>query len=97
MNQPNQQNDTGGLGPREAVTIQNIAAALECGNSGCCCHNEGPKGWQTHCPAHGDEHPSLSLTEGEDGKVLVHCHAGCDQAEVNPGPGGQGSVAVEDH
>ena len=82
MNQPGQQIDHGKPGPQEAVTIQDIAAALECGNSACCCHNEGPNGWQTHCPAHGDENPSLSLSEGEDGKILLYCHAGCDQAEV---------------
>jgi putative DNA primase/helicase len=69
-------------GRQAAVTIQDIAAALECDNPNCCCHHEGPNGWQTHCPAHGDENPSLSLNEGEDGKILVHCHAGCDQAEV---------------
>ena len=33
------------------------------------------------CPAHDDQNPSLSITE-RDGKVLVHCHAGCPQAEV---------------
>lgn len=29
------------------------------------------------CPAHADETPSLSVTEGDDGKVLLTCHAGC--------------------
>ena len=33
------------------------------------------------CPAHDDRNPSLSITE-RDGKLLVFCHAGCDQAEV---------------
>ncbi len=33
------------------------------------------------CPAHDDRHPSLSITE-RDGKLLVHCHAGCDQGVV---------------
>lgn len=82
MNQPSQQKDTGKPGRREAVTIQDIAEALECDNPGCSCHHRGSNGWVTHCPAHGDEHPSLCLSEGEDGKILVHCHAGCDQVEV---------------
>lgn len=29
------------------------------------------------CPAHQDRNPSLSISEGEDGRVLLHCHAGC--------------------
>jgi hypothetical protein len=31
------------------------------------------------CPAHADRHASLSVSEGEDGKVLAKCHAGCTQ------------------
>ena len=31
------------------------------------------------CPAHDDLSPSLSIRAGSDGKVLVRCHAGCDQ------------------
>ena len=34
-------------------------------------------GWVARCPAHDDKTPSLSITEGDDGRVLVHCHAGC--------------------
>lgn len=34
------------------------------------------------CPAHEDRHPSLSLGEGEDGRGLVHCFAGCATADV---------------
>jgi hypothetical protein len=34
------------------------------------------------CPAHDDREPSLSVRDGRQGKVLVHCHAGCAQAEV---------------
>jgi len=29
------------------------------------------------CPAHEDNHASLSITKASDGKLLVHCHAGC--------------------
>src|SRR5215217_2908465 len=29
------------------------------------------------CPAHGDRDPSLSVREGEDGRVLLKCFAGC--------------------
>jgi putative DNA primase/helicase len=34
------------------------------------------------CPAHDDNHPSLSINDDEDGNILVHCFAGCDQAQV---------------
>jgi DNA primase len=36
--------------------------------------------WQ--CPAHDDASPSLSVNEARDGKVLMHCHAGCSYADV---------------
>ena len=39
----------------------------------------GPKGgqWTARCPAHEDHTPSLSIREGDDGRVLLHCHAVC--------------------
>ncbi len=33
------------------------------------------------CPAHDDRSPSLSIAE-HNGKLLVHCHTGCDQQAV---------------
>jgi len=46
------------------------------------------KGWVCRCPVpghgkgRGDRNPSLSVTNGDDGRILVHCHAGCAQSEV---------------
>jgi hypothetical protein len=37
--------------------------------------------WMACCPAHSDRNPSLSVQE-KDGKVLLHCHAGCAQDAV---------------
>jgi phage/plasmid primase-like uncharacterized protein len=34
------------------------------------------------CPCHDDRTPSLSVTDGQDGKLLVHCHAGCDGRKI---------------
>ena len=34
-------------------------------------------GWTARCPAHDDERNSLSVGEGDGGRVLLHCHAGC--------------------
>src|SRR5688572_8792169 len=39
-------------------------------------------GWMARCPAHDDHEPSLSILAAPDGKVLVCCHAGCEQAAV---------------
>ena len=38
--------------------------------------------WMARCPAHDDRAPSLSIADARDGKVLVRCHAGCDQRDV---------------
>ena len=34
------------------------------------------------CPAHEDARASLSVREGDDGRVLLHCFAGCATADV---------------
>jgi putative DNA primase/helicase len=44
-------------------------------------HKNG-SGWVARCPLHDDQKPSLSIWSGKDGKVLVHCHAGCNQRDV---------------
>ncbi len=38
--------------------------------------------YMASCPAHEDRKPSLSITQGEDGKVLLHCFAGCEKAKI---------------
>ena len=38
--------------------------------------------WMARCPVHDDREPSLSVRDADDGKVLVRCHAGCDQSAV---------------
>ena len=60
------------------ITAETIRQALRCGEPGCVCHK--PTGL-VHCPAHDDEHPSLSVSEN-NGKILVKCHAGCSQDQV---------------
>src|SRR5262245_8651056 len=40
------------------------------------------KGWMAKCPAHDDREPSLSISEGNDGRVLLKCLAGCDTKGV---------------
>ena len=62
------------------VLAGNLRAALRCGRPRCPCQKPGPEGL-THCPAHADDTPSLSVEE-RGGKILVHCHAGCSQDAV---------------
>lgn len=40
------------------------------------------KNSSARCPGHDDEHASLSLSDGADGRVLLTCHAGCDVESV---------------
>ena len=39
-------------------------------------------GYQARCPAHTDHKPSLSVSEGEDGRILVKDHAGCTTEQI---------------
>ena len=55
------------------MTAETIARALGGRKAGL--------GWIARCPAHEDREPSLSIREA-DCKVLVRCHAGCDQCNV---------------
>lgn len=44
-------------------------------------------GWVAQCPAHDDRNPSLSVGRGKDGRVLLHCHAGCSPRDILDGIG----------
>lgn len=37
--------------------------------------------WMACCPAHNDRNPSLSIRD-DDGKVLLHCFAGCAVSDI---------------
>jgi hypothetical protein len=75
-----------------SAAVQRVLSALEalgrvprrCGAS-----------WMAQCPAHEDRHPSLSLSEGSDGKALLKCHAGCDLASILAGLGLEQSALFE--
>jgi len=51
------------------VTAEQIADRLEARRAG--------SGWVARCPAHDDKRASLSVGAGDDGRVLLSCHAGC--------------------
>ena len=56
-------------------TIENVLAAL--GE-----YTETGSGYKARCPAHDDSSPSLSISEGDNGKAVVCCHADCTQDAV---------------
>jgi hypothetical protein len=39
-------------------------------------------GWSARCPAHDDRRASLSISTGDDGTVLMRCHAGCSVTAI---------------
>lgn len=38
--------------------------------------------WVALCPSHEDTRPSLSIGEGQDGRVLLHCFVGCGLGQL---------------
>jgi hypothetical protein len=64
--------------PYTPAAVEGVAKAL--GGAG-----KAGGGWTCRCPAHDDRTASLSLSLGEGGRLLWHCHAGCDQAAVLAG------------
>lgn len=48
------------------ITAQEIATALHAKRIG--------TGWVAKCPIHGDEHESLKISDGTDGRPLIHCN-----------------------
>jgi hypothetical protein len=84
----------------------NLTEALSCNRQSCECHRAARNGkGLVHCPAHDDEHPSLSVSQSKNGKRLIKCMAGCSQDAVievlkerglwpRPGRNGRKSVAA---
>ncbi len=65
----------GRFGKREdAMTVRELLARLD--------HVRPVKdGWIARCPSHDDRNPSLSVSE-RDGRILLHCHAGCETGAI---------------
>lgn len=38
--------------------------------------------YMARCPCHNDQQASLSVGVGDDGRVLLHCFAGCDTTDI---------------
>jgi 5S rRNA maturation endonuclease (ribonuclease M5) len=61
----------------KAATAKDVAAVLEKAKT-----TNGGKKYTACCPVHDDHTPSLSISDGDDGKVLLYCHADCDYDAV---------------
>jgi putative DNA primase/helicase len=59
------------------MTAEAIATALGGRKAG--------NGWMARCVAHQDRKPSMHISEGQNGKLLVHCFAGCSQDQLFEG------------
>jgi len=54
------------------MTIDNVLARLEK------VKRTGSGTYIACCPSHEDKNPSLSIRDLPDGRILIHCFAGCD-------------------
>ena len=54
------------------MTIDNVLARLEK------VKRTGNGTYIACCPSHEDKNPSLSIRDLPDGRILIHCFAGCD-------------------
>src|SRR6185503_13055995 len=57
------------------MTIEEFTQRLE----GC---KPNSAGYKARCPAHEDAHASLSISRGDDGRILLKCFAGCEPVDV---------------
>lgn len=60
-----------------SMTINDILSRLEGVKPGA-----GPNQYIARCPAHMDQHQSLSIGVGSDGRILLNCFVGCDTEEI---------------
>lgn len=64
-----------GTSPGSATPCETVVARLQnVKRSG--------SGFTAHCPAHEDQNNSLSVSEGDDGRVLLNCFAGCQVSTI---------------
>jgi Protein of unknown function (DUF3987) len=60
--------------------VDRIVTALEA--RGLSVRGSAERGLDAQCSAHEDRVSSLSIREGDDGRALIHCHAGCSVEQI---------------
>ena len=63
-----------------SAAVTRVLDALEA--KGLAARGNSERGWVCQCPAHDDRVASLSISEGDDERALVHCHAGCTTPDI---------------
>ncbi len=63
--------------PNHALTSEPVARVLSRVQA-----KPSGTGWIARCPAHDDHTPSLSIAQGDDGRVLLNCFAGCSHQAI---------------
>jgi len=64
-----------GIGATAVIPIADLLARLE--------HvKPNGAGHTARCPGHDDARNSLSIGTGDDGRILLHCHAGCEPSAI---------------
>jgi hypothetical protein len=74
--------------------LNNLLAALSAAD---CRPRQLGANWLASCPVHDDRKPSLSVSVGQDGCVLLHCFAGCSTQQVAEALGLRMSELFADH
>jgi hypothetical protein len=46
------------------------------------CRPMGRDRWQARCPSHDDKTPSMTIRAMDDGRLLIHCFAGCSALDI---------------
>src|ERR1700730_12997070 len=60
-----------------ASLAERIAIAL-----GAVERQDKPGNWTACCPYHDDSKPSFSIKDGDGGRPLFYCHAGCEYEDI---------------
>lgn len=63
--------DTGFVAPENDFTINGILTRLDG-------VTKSGSGFLALCPAHDDRNPSLTIMQGNNGRPVLYCHAGCE-------------------
>lgn len=68
------------IGKKESLNLQEILNIVAQKND--CNPKRSGSSYIARCAAHDDKNASLAISQGDDGTILMHCHAGCTIQEI---------------